>query len=82
MFCTPFSIPFVSPSIELNDIRRSVSSLLNRLNGSRKAEIELVDDLVVNLEHLDNVDLVDFEIEILDEIDFDEFVLDNFDFID
>ena len=73
--CTPRKIlmPFVEPSNEPNEIRRSLSALLlNRPNGSRKGDIELDDDLLLPLllELFDTVDLV--LAENLDETDLEE----------
>lgn len=75
-------MPFVEPSKEPNEMRRSLSALLlNRPNGSRKGDTELDDDLLLLFEYFDDaVNLLDAEH--LDESVFDESVRDKRDLID
>lgn len=75
-------MPFVEPSREPNEIRRSLSALLlNRPKGSRKGDTELYDDLLLDFEYFDEaVDLLDAVP--LDESDLEESVRDNRDLID
>lgn len=83
---TPFKIlmPFVEPSSEPNEIRRSLSALLlNRPNGKRKGDTELDDDLALDFEYFEYFDAVDLvDSENLEETDLDEFVRDNLVLID